>query len=421
MFEIRVGDVREKLREMPDESVHCVVTSPPYWGLRDYNVEGQLGLESTIGEFVSNMVDVFREVRRVRRKDGTLWLNMGDCYSAAGWECKRRSEIGLKTCPKEQRGRGKSSYRRDRREREDEPHKRVTALKNKDLVGQPWRLAFALQADGWYLRSDIIWHKPNPMPESVTDRPTKSHEYVLLLTKAPKYFFDQEAVREPCVCDYPPAEEKRGQSWHKHDADGTRGAAQSTIKRDGVDRGHVTPSGGRNIRSVWTIPTQSFPEAHFATFPERLVEPCIKAGTSEKGCCPECGKPWVRAISVSHEKIGNSSFGSHRTDARRDQTRKDVPQHRTKKSTETTGWREGCECGAPPQACTVLDPFMGPGTTGLVALKLGRRFVGIELNPEYAEMARRRIDREVPLLAMKGVENVCTGNGRQREGTADTR
>src|SRR3974390_742045 len=220
------------------------VTSPPYWGLRDYGVDGQLGLEPTIGEYVANMVEVFRLVRELLADDGTLWLNLGDSYAA------------------------------------------------KSLCGIPWRVAFALQADGWYLRSDIIWHKPNPMPESITDRPTKSHEYVFLMSKSERYFYDAEAVREPAQYGRRDTAGKwRGVSYvdQKRGQDNSKG----NWGFNSVTGKH--PETGRNRRTVWTIPTAPFPEAHFATFPPALVEPCILAGCPHK-CCAKCGAPWVREV-----------------------------------------------------------------------------------------------------------------------------
>jgi len=272
-----VADVLDGLAELPDGSVHCCVTSPPYWGLRDYGTDGQLGLESTPEEYVENMVKVFREVRRVLRDDGTLWLNLGDSYynyrpmkkgdnRAHAFGTERDCFRGL---PDDNSGTKRGRV--------------VAGLKEKDLVGIPWRVAFALQADGWWLRSDIIWAKPNPMPESVRDRPTKAHEYIFLLTKAERYFYDADAVAEPST----------GQN------------------------------GTRNRRTVWTITTKPYPEAHFAVFPPELPEICIKAG------CPEGG--------------------------------------------------------------TVLDPFAGAGTTLMVALRLGRKSIGIEINGEYAKLSMKRI------------------------------
>ena len=286
---ILIGDVREKLRELPDESVHCAVTSPPYYGLRDYGVAGQIGLETTPQEYVETLVDVFREARRALRDDGTLWLNLGDSYAGGGNYRGINSEATLTAKQRSNRGAHGISQLLGA--------KNTPGCKPKDLLGIPWRVAFALQADGWWLRSDIIWHKPSPMPESVTDRPTSAHEHIFLLAKSERYYFDNESVKEPAV--YSDAMENAGSM--------------------------------RNIRNVWTIATQPFAEAHFATFPPSLVEPCIKAG------CPEGG--------------------------------------------------------------TILDPFGGAGTSGLVADRLKRNAILIELNPEYAAMAQRRIEGDAPMFA----------------------
>jgi DNA modification methylase len=323
------GDCRDLLRAMPDESVHCIVTSPPYFGLRDYGVDGQMGLEANPDEFIAGMVAVFRECRRVLRDDGTLWLNVGDSYAGApgGWQ-------------------GKNGQRASRTFTARIDHdKRGNGCKSKDLIGVPWMLAFALRADGWFLRQDIIWAKPNPMPESVTDRCTKAHEYVFLLSKAARYFYDADAIREPLL----ESTEKRiaqnvarqaGSDRVPGKTNGpmkavTRGMRNSDPDTFGLTRGSTNQccanQGGANKRSVWTIATQPFKEAHFATFPPALVEPCILAG------CPSGG--------------------------------------------------------------TVLDPFGGAGTTGLVADRLQRDAILIELNPEYAEIARRRIAGDAPLFA----------------------
>lgn len=261
---IHRGDCREILRTLPDESLNCCVTSPPYWGLRDYGIENQLGLEATPEEYVAHLVEVFREVRRVLRDDGTLWLNLGDSYAAGGNNAGSRPED---LTDKQRSNRG------CRYERRIAP----SGLKPKDLVGIPWRVAFALQADGWYLRSDIIWHKPNPMPEAVTDRPTKAHEYIFLLSKSEKYYYDAEAIKEP-------AESRSLSKWQDRKADG-----EPTRRGDPSTSGHITrtatlaSSDGRNKRSVWTVPTEPYPEAHFATFPEDLIKPCIKAGSPSGG------------------------------------------------------------------------------------------------------------------------------------------
>ena len=261
--EILVGDALRKLENLPSGSSRCCVTSPPYWGLRDYDVEGQIGAEDCIDDYIRSLVSVFAKVHRVLADDGTLWLNIGDGYTSGGrtWRApdKKNPARGMTYRPATPEG-----------------------LKPKDLLGVPWRLAFALQADGWYLRSEIIWHKPNAQPESVKDRPARAHEHLFLLSKAERYFYDHEAVKER--------------------------AANGKL---------------RNRRTVWSMKTEPFPEAHFATFPPRLVEPCIRAGSE--------------------------------------------------------------------QGDRVLDPFFGSGTVGFVSAALGRRFTGIELNPEYAEIAERRL------------------------------
>lgn len=301
------GDVLDGLRSLEAESVQCVVTSPPYWGLRDYGVDGQIGLEKTPEEWVDKMVAVFREVRRVLRKDGTVWLNVGDGYVGAG------------------HGPGGKGDEHGQRVRRPTPAK-GTNLKPKNLMMMPARLALALQADGWWLRSDIIWAKPNPTPESVTDRPTSSHEHVFLLAKAARYFYDADAVRETLVGTI----HKPGNNFHPDKVRGPNARGGHSQWEDTKDRAWGNPA-GRNLRNVWTIPTQPYPEAHFATYPERLVEPCIKAGS----------------------KLDD----------------------------------------------TVLDPFCGSGTTGVVALKLGRAFIGIELKEEYVRLAEKRIGRAMPLFA----------------------
>jgi DNA modification methylase len=341
---ILIGDVREQLRTLPENSVHCIVTSPPYWGLRDYGVEGQIGLESSPVEFLEVMVAVFDEVRRVLRKDGTCWVNMGDSYAGAnkGGNPTRESSTLQGGHDSQEASMVKRLMTVSRR-RDDalipRSDKIVEGLKPKDLVGMPWRLAFALQDAGWWLRQDIIWAKPNPMPESVRDRCTKAHEYIFLLTKSDRYFFDQAAISESIspVTHARLSQDVENQigSVRAHAGRKTNGNMKAVgkkilanIESDNCDS---APWGTRNKRSVWTMSTQPFKEAHFATFPPQLPELCIKAG------CP----------------IGG----------------------------------------------TVLDPFFGAGTTGLVADRLQRDCIGIELNPAYAEIARRRIQADSTLFA----------------------
>jgi DNA modification methylase len=352
---------------LADESVQCVVTSPPYWGLRDYGVAGQLGLEPTPDEFVANMVRVFREVRRVLRGDGTCWVNLGDSYVGAnntnnGGNANFGSQPG-RTFDQS----AKASW---------------TGLLPKNLIGIPWRVALALQADGWYLRSDIIWAKPNPMPESVTDRPTKSHEYMFLLSKSERYYFDQEAVRES-------AEYGRGSNFrapkyeNNHSFNNSKPAPTITS----------TPGDGgdRNIRTVWNIATESYPGAHFATYPRKLVMPCINAGTSEKGCCPECGKGWER--EVESERVATRPGTTTKINGHSAEVIGNRDPGRHVRLASTTGWRPACSHGHDPIPCTVFDPFAGSGTTGVVALALKRRFIGLDLSEEYLKLASQRISR----------------------------
>jgi len=312
------GDAQQVLRRLSTGSVHCVITSPPYWGgFRDYGVAGQLGHELQPQQYVDRMVQIFREVRRVLRDDGTLWLVLGDTYVTNGprytgrKDGARRNHWG-RFGPGEWRVTDAGGQRTKIRVDAGLPHKSLVAI--------PWRVALALQADGWILRSDIIWAKRNPMPESVVDRPTRAHEYMFLFAKSDQYYFDAAAIKEP----------------------------------------RAAGNGFRHRRSVWTVAVQPFCGAHFATFPPALIEPCILAGTSPAGCCPICGAPWTTAL-----KNGNGRSDQGPT----------------------------CNCGIEGMVpCTVLDPFGGAGTTGLVAAKHGRKAVLIELNPEYCNLARERLN-----------------------------
>lgn len=297
---ILLGDAAEQLRTLDADSVHCCVTSPPYFGLRDYGVPGQIGQEAVPEEYIGRLVEVFREVHRVLRPDGTLWLNIGDSYTSGGRKTRDHDE---------------KLPARAANHRPGTPE----GMKLKDLIGIPWMLAFALRADGWYLRQDIIWHKPNAMPESVRDRCTRSHEYIFLLSKSERYRFDCDAIREPFLT-----------ADRKGDRRSYRPGCASSFD---LNAGHQAQKGnfaglplnpkGRGKRDVWSVSTSSFKGAHFAVFPEKLVEPCVLAG------CPEGG--------------------------------------------------------------TVLDPFTGSGTTGAVAKRLRRNFIGVELNPAYRDMALARI------------------------------
>ena len=376
-WELLQGDCLEVLRTLPDESVHCCVTSPPYWGLRDYGVEGQLGLESTPEEYVANMVEVFREVRRVLRDDGTLWLNLGDSYvnSSSGGQNSFKSSTLTG---------GKGS--RDPLNKRS-LSKLAPGLKPKDLVGIPWRVAFALQADGWYLRQDIIWHKPNPLPESVKDRCTKAHEYIFLLSKSAQYYYDNEAIKE----DAKPESEKRYKSTFytgkkEISGQGRPGNASNTP-------GYKKWTGKRNKRSVWTVTTKPFKGAHFAVFPPDLIKPCILAGTSPRAC-EICGAPWERVV-VKGDPINQSwAPGTRKAhiEAKGKHGSTSVFSTDVIRPNITIGWRPTCTCENEGKGrCIVLDPFAGSGTTLWVAEHYGRDSIGIELSPEYCELINKRM------------------------------
>ena len=368
------GDALTRLKELSSEAVDCCITSPPYYGLRDYGVEGQIGLEESPEAYVSKLVEVFREVRRVLKKEGTLWLNLGDSY-ASNWPCNRRNVIGTGSLP---------NGKRDAR-----PPRTGAGLKDKDLIGIPWMVAFALRADGWYLRSDIIWHKTNCMPESVTDRPTKSHEYIFLLSKSQKYYYDGEAIKEPAA---PYRKCGKGAEYCDENADPKGGG----FRGKGGLKAWRPDETGRNKRTVWTVATKPFAEAHFATFPEKLIEPCILAGTSERGVCPKCGKAWERQVGKQTIYLSNAAKAGTTALAGKGHTSSQVRENHDIRlgpctQTETIGWLPSCQCSCDPVPAVVLDPFFGAGTTGLVAKKLGRCFIGIELNEAYIGMAQKRI------------------------------
>jgi DNA modification methylase len=325
-FEILTGDCREKLACMEAKSVRCCVTSPPYFGLRDYGHEDQIGLESTPDDYVKALVGIFQDVRRVLSDDGTLWLNIGDSY-AGSWGAQSRpnaTDEGSTLA-----GGSMLSARQIKshpRRTQTGSLKNTPGVKAKDLIGIPWMVAFALRADGWYLRQDIIWAKPNPMPESVTDRCTKSHEYLFLLTKSPRYYYDAAAIAEDSV-GMPQTRDRSAEGYAPAFGDG-RSRWSPGARTYGEN-------GTRNKRDVWTISTEPFAGAHFAVMPTELVKPCILAGSAEGD--------------------------------------------------------------------TILDPFAGSGTVGVVALRHQRHFLGIELNPDYAEMARLRIEADGPLLNRENV------------------
>jgi DNA modification methylase len=307
---ILVGDNRKTLATLKAGSVQTCITSPPYWGLRDYGENDQIGLEQTPDEYVEQLCLVFDEVWRVLADDGTLWLNLGDSYAGNNSRASNNGRAGFGN------------------EREGVFTKTGDGLKTKDLVGIPWRVAFALQARGWYLRSEIIWHKPNPMPESVTDRPTKSHEHIFLLSKSAKYFYDHEAIKEDALTD-PTLRNKNAEGYQADYASGDRFSPGERVF--GAD-------GKKNKRDVWSVPVQPFAGAHFAVYPLALIEPCVLAGS-----------------------------------------------------------RDGD---------TILDPFSGSGTTGVVALRNGRNYVGTELNPQYAELSKKRISDDCGMFGEVEIEHI---------------
>ena len=296
------GDCIEGLRTLPDASVHCCCTSPPYWGLRDYGHDGQIGLEPTPQAYVERMVEVFREVRRVLRDDGTLWLNLGDSYAAA----RGGTSMPAETLAGGVSGRGDIVAKRGR-ESGYTPHRDPAAhgLKHKDLVGIPWRVAFALQADGWWLRQDIIWHKPNPMPESVRDRCTKAHEYVFLLTKSDRYYYDAGAVSEPVASVRGPGNKRPLKGV---DEDGQKHRTRAGLHLSAERWREHGPPTSRNRRSVWTITTKPYSGAHFAVMPPDLVQPCILAGCPEGGTVldPFAGSGTTLAVAA---ELGRNGIG----------------------------------------------------------------------------------------------------------------
>lgn len=373
------GDAAATLATLPAESVDCVVTSPPYFGLRDYGYDEQIGLEDTPAAFVARLTDVFREVRRVLAPHGTCWVNMGDSYAGSWGNQGRKAERGTR---RPING-GMLTPVLDGRfpDKGSNTVKVTEGYKPKDLLGIPWRLAFALQDDGWWLRSDVIWSKPNPMPESVTDRPTKAHEYLFLLTKAPRYYWDAEAVRETTD----PYSVKVPDGWD------TSEGSHGPIHRNGREKGQQTGDirSGRNVRSVWTFPTEPNPEAHFATFPRELVRRCLAAGCPER-VCAECGAPSTRIVEresrYDHTTTRPTALAD-RNDLNGGATGHDI-RHGVLVSATTVGWTD-CGHGS-YRPGVVLDPFIGSGTTAVVARAAGLRCVGIDGSAEYLEIAARR-------------------------------
>lgn len=464
-WEIREGHCLERLREIPDETIHACITSPPYWGLRDYGLEESdwpeityllpggevevpamdccLGLEERPEHYVGHLLLIFDEVYRALRADGTLWLNLGDTYASKGGERREGGGPALRGASQgAERGRPKA-------------RRRITdGLKPKDLVGIPWLVAFALRASGWYLRAENIWHKANPMPESVTDRTTRSHEQVFQFSKSGKATYwthrDGRGVRRQPSPDRrwvnietheEVAEEPSGGSWRRinlwagedyfYDAWAIReeAVARNLGEMDGgPQRGQdgSNVNGGRNFRgdpsqdelsrnkrSVWTIATRPFPEAHFATFPPDLVEPCLMAGTSPK-CCGKCGAPWQRIIRPTSRLIqqqnGPGTLKAHR-EAKGKHGATSSFETGFKQERVAAGWQPTCSHKDDSARAVVLDPFSGAATTGYSAIRAGRDYIGIELNEEYVKMGSARLRRYEanPSGGLKGAPKVAKG------------
>jgi len=466
------GDCLEVLRTLPAASVHACITSPPYWGLRNYKTApvlwggdpacvhdfpvdvdtcdacgawlGHLGLEPTPELFIAHMVDIFREVRRVLRDDGTLWLNIGDCYAgvaaaaAAGVKTTLEGSVEGQDQSRLARGSQKRAGLHESARQAGAVGRAWTpaGIKEKDLVVIPWMLAFALRADGWYLRAENIWAKGisfcdtyagSVMPESVTDRPTRGHEQVFLLAKSPRYFYDQFAVKERGV--YPAGtlaakgsgqREGNRRGSRKKDLREAEGERRQTGRfQDRWDKSHhkmaaredgnhpwdgyAMYDGTRNLRTVWAIGVQPFAEAHFATFPPDLVHPCIAAGTSAHGVCAACGAPYARV--VEQEDVPDDvkqQFEAARSQTAEDHGRGDgFTTRRPNYQRKTRGerWQRTCACETTDVVpATVLDPFSGAGTTGVECARMQRTYLGIELNADYIALAERRIAAVAPLF-----------------------
>ena len=418
MIDIKIGDCREVLKTLPDKHFQTCITSPPYYGLRDYGtaswvggsencshigdtlgnnrnfideggrgsnkaslstgdcikcgakrVDSQIGLEETPEQFVESLVNVFREIKRVLKDDGTLWLNLGDSYSSGG-----------RTTTTNQSVRGDKDYGVTR----PPP---VEGIKPKDLFGIPWRVAFALQADGWYLRQDIIWHKPNPMPESVQDRCTKSHEYIFLLSKSPHYYFDNVAIKEETT------------TFDNSNRDRDTTKLNNTPGRTKMAGLKTNQYETRNKRSVWTVPTKPYKEAHFAVFPTDLIEPCVLAGSSAK-ICSGCGKAYKREMVTTD--VPDRIVRDHMVGVipKRDKPSRMNSKDMLSLTKEDNGFVKQCECDTDhTEQDRIIDPFGGSGTTALVADRHNRDATVIELNKEYIEIAKNRLEGDAPLFA----------------------
>ena len=418
MIDIKIGDCREVLKTLPAKHFQTCITSPPYYGLRDYGtatwvggsencshigdtlgnnrnfideggrgsnkdslstgdcikcgakrVDSQIGLEETPEQFVESLVNVFREIKRVLKDDGTLWLNLGDSYSSGG-----------RTTTTNQSVRGDKDYGVTR----PPP---VEGIKPKDLFGIPWRVAFALQADGWYLRQDIIWNKPNPMPESVQDRCTKAHEYIFLLSKSPHYYFDNVAIKEETI------------TFDNSNRDRDTTKLNNTPGRTKMAGLKTNQYETRNKRSVWTVNTKPYKEAHFAVFPTDLIEPCVLAGSSAK-ICSGCGKSYRREMVTTD--VPDRIVREHMVGVipKRDKPSRMNSKDMLSLTKEDNGFVKQCKCDTDKtEQDRIIDPFGGSGTTALVADRHNRDATVIELNEEYIDIAKKRLEGDAPLFA----------------------
>ena len=356
-------DNRESLRELPPSSVHCCITSPPYHGLRDYGAEGQIGLEGSPDEYVAALVDVFREVKRVLRPDGTLWLNLGDNYA----QCEFSHLV-------------------------DGVTSRSYGMKEKDLVGIPWRVAFALREDGWYFRSACPWIKRNVMPLPLRDRPTSAVEYMFLFAHPDSkgvYYYDIDGTRT--VTDAGDAgRNRRDSDWFFEGLQHTVYEAQHVLQG-----GETLMHSDEGEPQAFVVNPRGYTGSHFATFPHALVEPCVRAGTSAHGVCPSCGTPWSR-IRVETERASGSRAVPTEGGWGRTNTHLGITVPNRKRTPISTQWEAGCKCGGEPVPSTVLDPFSGAATVGAVALRQNRHYIGLDVNPAFMEVAEARIMQAPP-------------------------
>lgn len=418
---IHIGGALQVLSQLPPESVHCVVTSPPYWGLRGYTGdEGMVGMEPTFDSHLAHLVSVFREIRRVLRPDGTVWLNYGDAFAGGG---RGGGSPGREAAGNPQRGGMGGALASSATA--------ASGFKPKDLMMMPARVAIALQQDGWWVRSDIIWHKPNPLPESASDRPCQAHEHVFLLSKSARYFYDSVAVSTPLKessvrrLSQPTLLEQEGGDKDPKEGNRSHRKVLENLHKRGIpsgwaqsknykgqdprykdrDEDTITPGRpealtGAHMRNVQTIASAQYSGAHFATFPPKLVEMCLKAGTSQYGVCSECGAPHIRETRADYRERDDMSYRRHYGDnpTEMDESNRWKGYPDLRKATATLGWKPSCDCEAEVVPATVLDPFGGAGTTGLVADRMARDSILIEISPEYARLAAERIEGDAPMF-----------------------